>query len=219
MVSFRNNVRDRTVGGTSEPKRDRPAIMCFPADYGGPASLRDLVPPYGSVAAAMARTLQVGMKKGPKMSAQTCSTCICRIALAVALATGTGAAVAAAPAVARPNIVFILCDDLGYGDVKCNNPDCKIATPHIDRLASQGMRFTDAHSNVVGLHAHAVRRLDGPLQLAVEAPRRRARWDVAAADRARPADRGRAAAVARGSHGVHRQVAPGDAVGPQARHA
>jgi arylsulfatase A len=44
------------------------------------------------------------------------------------------------------NIVFILCDDLGYGDVKCNNPEGKIATPSIDRLAAAGMRFTDAHS-------------------------------------------------------------------------
>jgi arylsulfatase A len=46
----------------------------------------------------------------------------------------------------KPNIVLILCDDLGYGDVKCNNPDGKIATPNIDRLASEGMRFTDAHT-------------------------------------------------------------------------
>ena len=46
----------------------------------------------------------------------------------------------------RPNIVFILCDDLGYGDVKCNNPEGKIATPNIDRLAAAGMRFTDAHT-------------------------------------------------------------------------
>ena len=46
----------------------------------------------------------------------------------------------------KPNIVFILCDDLGYGDVACNNPEGKIHTPHIDRLAAEGMRFTDAHS-------------------------------------------------------------------------
>lgn len=47
----------------------------------------------------------------------------------------------------RPNIVYILCDDLGYGDVRCLNPQGKIATPHLDRLAGGGMIFTDAHSN------------------------------------------------------------------------
>jgi arylsulfatase A len=45
-----------------------------------------------------------------------------------------------------PNIVYILADDLGYGDVSIYNPESKIATPHIDKLAGQGMRFTDAHS-------------------------------------------------------------------------
>ncbi len=47
---------------------------------------------------------------------------------------------------ARPNIVFILADDMGYGDPHCFNPQSKCLTPHIDRLASQGMRFTDAHA-------------------------------------------------------------------------
>jgi arylsulfatase A len=48
----------------------------------------------------------------------------------------------------KPNIVLIYADDLGYGDVQCYNPDRgKIRTPHIDRLASEGMRFTDAHSS------------------------------------------------------------------------
>ena len=45
-----------------------------------------------------------------------------------------------------PNIVLILADDLGYGDVGCYNDQSKVATPHIDRLAKEGMRFTDAHS-------------------------------------------------------------------------
>lgn len=45
-----------------------------------------------------------------------------------------------------PNIIFILADDMGYGDVSAYNPEGKISTPHIDQLARQGMRFTDAHS-------------------------------------------------------------------------
>jgi arylsulfatase A len=52
-----------------------------------------------------------------------------------------------AAAAENPNILYILTDDLGYGDVHCLNPDrCKIPTPNIDRFASQGMTFTDAHS-------------------------------------------------------------------------
>ncbi|MGV3484670.1 MAG: sulfatase family protein [Planctomycetaceae bacterium] len=47
----------------------------------------------------------------------------------------------------KPNLVYILCDDLGYGDVQCLNPQRgKIQTPNLDRLASHGMTFTDAHS-------------------------------------------------------------------------
>jgi uncharacterized sulfatase len=46
-----------------------------------------------------------------------------------------------------PNIVLIMCDDLGYGDVQCLNPENgKIQTPHIDQLAGEGMTFTDVHS-------------------------------------------------------------------------
>jgi len=46
----------------------------------------------------------------------------------------------------KPNIIYILTDDLGYGDVKVYNQEGKINTPNIDKLAKQGMRFTDAHS-------------------------------------------------------------------------
>lgn len=45
-----------------------------------------------------------------------------------------------------PNIVLILADDLGYGDVGCYNSEAKAPTPNLDRLASEGMLFTDAHS-------------------------------------------------------------------------
>lgn len=49
-------------------------------------------------------------------------------------------------AASQPNIVIILVDDMGYGDPGCFNPESKIPTPHIDGLARDGMRFTDAHA-------------------------------------------------------------------------
>ena len=45
-----------------------------------------------------------------------------------------------------PNIVVVLADDMGYGDVGAYNPESKIPTPHMDRLAAEGIQFTDAHS-------------------------------------------------------------------------
>jgi len=45
---------------------------------------------------------------------------------------------------ARPNVVFILADDLGYGDLSCYGG--RIETPHLDRFAREGRLFTDAHS-------------------------------------------------------------------------
>jgi len=45
-----------------------------------------------------------------------------------------------------PNIVFVFADDMGWGDARCYNPESKIPTPNVDRLATEGMRFTDAHS-------------------------------------------------------------------------
>ncbi len=45
-----------------------------------------------------------------------------------------------------PNIVLILADDLGIGDPTCYNRESKISTPHIDRIAHEGMRFNDVHS-------------------------------------------------------------------------
>jgi arylsulfatase A-like enzyme len=60
------------------------------------------------------------------------------------LALGLAAMACAAPV--KPNIVVILADDMGYGDPQCYNPQSKIATPNIDRLAREGLRFTDAHA-------------------------------------------------------------------------
>jgi arylsulfatase A len=78
-----------------------------------------------------------------------------RVLLGLALAVTVGASLSllaqaprsrAATPPGRPNIVVILADDLGYGDVSAYNPAGKIPTPHIDRLASEGLRFTDAHT-------------------------------------------------------------------------
>lgn len=46
-----------------------------------------------------------------------------------------------------PNILIIYADDLGFGDLQCYHPGSKIPTPHLDRLAAEGMRFTDGHSS------------------------------------------------------------------------
>ena len=46
----------------------------------------------------------------------------------------------------RPNVVLILADDLGWGDIQSNNPDSAMTTPHIDGIAAAGANFTDAHS-------------------------------------------------------------------------
>ena len=54
--------------------------------------------------------------------------------------------VSAASAPARPNIVFILADDLGYMDIGANNPSTFYETPNIDALARRGMRFTQGYS-------------------------------------------------------------------------
>jgi arylsulfatase A-like enzyme len=73
------------------------------------------------------------------------------------------AGAAAAALRPRPNIVFILADDLGYGDIGCFGQE-KIRTPNIDRLAAEGLRFTDAYAGctvcapsrsvlMTGLHA------------------------------------------------------------------
>lgn len=47
----------------------------------------------------------------------------------------------------RPNLVYIFADDMGYGDLSCLNGESKIRTTHMDRVADEGMIFTDAHSS------------------------------------------------------------------------
>ncbi len=62
---------------------------------------------------------------------------------------GLGAALAASSldaAPSKPNIVYVLADDLGWGDLRCYNPESAVPTPNADRLAGEGVRFTDMHS-------------------------------------------------------------------------
>jgi arylsulfatase A len=58
------------------------------------------------------------------------------------LALGVVAAVGA-----TPNVLIIYADDMGWGNLAVQNPQSKIPTPHLDRLAREGTRFTDAHSS------------------------------------------------------------------------
>lgn len=47
----------------------------------------------------------------------------------------------------NPNVIVILADDMGYGDINANNPESKIPTPNLDKLVQEGVNFSDAHSN------------------------------------------------------------------------
>ena len=94
----------------------------------------------------------------------------------------------------------------------------KIRTPHIDRLAAEGMRFTDAHSRLFGLHANAVQFTYGTIQLAYETPAQRARRPQPTTYRARPDDTGVTPEGTGISHRLHRQVAPWNGLDREARH-
>ncbi len=71
---------------------------------------------------------------------------ICFTAAATLLAACSPPDSSNAPSPEQPNILLILADDLGYGDLGAYNRDSRIPTPNLDRLASEGMRLTDAHS-------------------------------------------------------------------------
>lgn len=65
--------------------------------------------------------------------------------LRIAAGVMAAGAVAASAADNRPNIIYIMCDDMGYGDLGCYGQKY-ISTPHIDSLARQGVRFTQAYA-------------------------------------------------------------------------
>lgn len=60
------------------------------------------------------------------------------------LLIGTSSGVQAAE---RPNVILVMADDLGIGDISPTNPDCKIRTPNLQKLADEGLTFHDAHSS------------------------------------------------------------------------
>ena len=76
------------------------------------------------------------------------SPCLLALLVSLAAAPGKTPTTAVEPADTRsgPNIVLILADDLGIGDLECMNPDSRIPTPGMDTIAAEGMRFTDAHA-------------------------------------------------------------------------
>ncbi len=64
------------------------------------------------------------------------------LGVAVALLAATHSSMAG-----KPNVVVVFVDDMGYGDSRVYNPNSQISMPHFERLASQGIMFTDAHSS------------------------------------------------------------------------
>jgi arylsulfatase A len=71
---------------------------------------------------------------------------VARFILVVLVATSISTHASPTGPANHPNIVLILADDMGFGDIKAYNPASKIPTPNLDALAQSGMRFTDAHS-------------------------------------------------------------------------
>ncbi|MCX6941011.1 MAG: sulfatase-like hydrolase/transferase, partial [Verrucomicrobia bacterium] len=77
------------------------------------------------------------MFRAPLMKIKTPVTCLFFFGISVRFFAGGAAA-----AEARPNIVVILADDLGIGDMSAYRPGADVQTPHLDRLAAEGMRFS-----------------------------------------------------------------------------
>ena len=74
------------------------------------------------------------------MKSLTLSTLICAVLITWPITNSS------ASSKKNPNIIFLMADDMGYGDLKSYNSKSKINTPHLARLAKEGRRFTDAHS-------------------------------------------------------------------------
>ena len=127
---------------------------------------------------------------------------------AAVFAEGTEARSAGLEEPRRPNIVLILADDLGYGDLGCYNPRSKIPTPNLDRLAVGGDEVHRRPSPAAVCTPTRYGLLTGRYCLAVAAEGGRARPLGPAPDRARPAHAARVPEAARLRHRLPRQVAP-----------
>ena len=83
----------------------------------------------------------------PRRRTMVGSTPVSRQVRAVVLMLALNLGILSAGALAAPpNIVVILADDMGWGDLRANHPESQVPTPNLDRLAAEGMRFTDAHT-------------------------------------------------------------------------
>ena len=77
---------------------------------------------------------------------RSCHVCALLALFGCTLGVPVDSASPGSPAQALPNVVIIYADDLGYGDLSCYNPAAASETPNLDRMAAEGVRFTDAHS-------------------------------------------------------------------------
>ena len=84
------------------------------------------------------------MTRSPQAASRTKAATL--LAATLALGCISFGSCARGPSDPPPNVLLILADDLGYGDVSSYNSEAKVETKHLDALASQGLRFTDAHS-------------------------------------------------------------------------
>ncbi len=123
-----------------------------------------------------------------------------------------------APTARRPNVVVVIADDLGVGDAGSYHPASKVPTPNLDRLAAEGVRFTDAHAASAVCTPSRYALLTGEYGWRTRLQRGVLTGYAPAAHRSRRADPAAPAAGVRLRDRLHRQVAPGDGfLGPRGR--
>ena len=69
--------------------------------------------------------------------------------------------VIALSAAEKPNVIIVLADDMGIGDMTPSNPDCKIKTPNLQKMAEEGILFMDAHSTSADNQVRSVKLFHG----------------------------------------------------------